>query len=177
MEGKRVEKIVKITIFIVCILFLLMILMPAFQKTRRYPNSNYLAHYMQIMSQSLTQYYNENNLKDEIKVSDVVHFLANDCDFFSRYAFTEVQKQQPLRCYPIYFCLPEKLKSDFPTIIAYSGPIQDYNKKMYRVVLILNGNNMSSITIENHKFEKVLSNDQLEVTRNADLYIQLPPRR
>lgn len=179
MEGKRVEKIVKITIFIVCVLFLLMVLWPAIFGYRRHPSglhSNYLARRMETMFQYFEQYYNENNSKDEVKASEVVQFLANDCDKFSKYTFSGEQKQS-LHSDPIYFCLPKELKSDFPTIIAYSGPIQEKNKKMYRTVLFLNGNDIKAISIENRYIEYVLGVEQLRRASKPDLYIQLPPRR
>ena len=178
MKGKRVEKIVKIIILIVCVLFLLMVLWPAIFGFRRHPSglhSNYLARRMEAMSYYLTQYYNENDSKDEVKISEVVQFLASDCDNFSKYTFSGKQKQS-LPCDPIYFYLPKELKSDSPTIIAYSGPIQENNNKEYRAVLFLNGNNMNAIRIENRQIEHVLGVDQLRRASMPDLYIQLPPR-
>jgi hypothetical protein len=152
-------KIHNLIILFICCLILVAIGVSALIPWRPKPILAFAVTGLQEMSTYLSDYY-ENATKSgkDIQTSDVVKYLENDCDALSLFIFS----QEPASSYGspfnfgIYLCLPKQLKSESPTIIAYTKPIKIDSRRIYRAVLFLNGTKMTAIDIRNYDFEKVL---------------------
>ncbi|MBN1975051.1 MAG: hypothetical protein JW787_15525 [Sedimentisphaerales bacterium] len=124
------------------------------------------------MSPYLVQYYNDNSiLEKEIKNYEIVNFLEKECGALSKHVFLQepaLTLGSPLNI-GIFLCLPKKLESECPTIIAYTEPIKEYNR-MYRVALFLYKAKMSAIEIDSTSIEELFGIKNTDTLSIPDFY-------
>ena len=162
--------------FILLLVFFILFLIGIYLKPLLMPPTCRLSpatrakHDIEVMSKYLFEYYERNRASNKAPdMSDVVNFLENDCGNFSDYLFVHKPKTLGKYDFGVYLILPSELKSDAPTIIAYTTPLEK-QKYIYRVALFLYGTEMSVILIENYNFEKMLDLNKLEETQAIGFY-------
>ncbi|MBN1974577.1 MAG: hypothetical protein JW787_13135 [Sedimentisphaerales bacterium] len=158
------------------LIFFMLFLIGIYLKPLLMPRSGRLSpatrakHDLEVLSKYLVEYYERNITFDkDVKKSNAIYFLENDCGDFSNYIFAQKPKTFDKDDFGVFLILPNKLISDAPTIIAYTTPLEK-EKFINRVVLFLNGSNMTPIEIDNYNFEKLIDLDQLEKTPEPDFY-------
>ena len=130
-----------------------------------------------MMSDYLTVYYeNSKELGKDIEISEVIGFFENKCDPFSLNIFSKKPEKMSKYDFGVFLLLPRELKSTTPTIIAYTTPIEK-EKRIYRIVLFLNGTKMTAIAMDNYSLGKIFGIDKLVKDSAPDFYYCLSKTR
>ncbi len=64
-----------------------------------------------------------------------------------------------------YLSLPEKLASEHPTVVAYSGPVRVEKDVFRRLLIVLDGTELRPFTEDNSKAEEMIGRDVLIETQ------------
>lgn len=117
------------------------------------------------MAVCLTHYYDRiGTTGEQFRQPDVLAFLQKECGLFS--SKISVRAPVPPHVSPydfgVYLCLPSKLESDLPTLIAYSTAIRAKDQIPYRVALFLRKTTTTVVTVRCDVMEKIVKREPSE---------------
>ncbi len=108
---------------------------------------------------------------DEVNVSGIRDLDYEFACYISKDAPFGYTLDEPMDGYQgkddIYFhlSLPEKLASEHPTVVAYSGPVRVEKDVFRRLLIVLEGTELRPFTEDNSKAEEMIGRDVLIETQ------------
>jgi len=112
-------------------------------------------------------YYEKLDVRQgEIRRSDVVEFLLNECGVFS-FLFSTDPPFAPYESafdFSVYLLLPDSLEHASPVLVGYTSRIKRAKGRLFRIGLFLRGEDAIAVPFRHHVLEEIVGE---EVIRRA----------